>query len=79
MGSTFFDGPDPRGVVGRAGREVAVVRREKDSVDISVVGEEAGVWDERSDVAMLDHAPDVDVSLCKTFSSKSLGGSRDRG
>ncbi len=44
---------------------MADVGGEEDAGDVPVVGEEAGDWDERGDVAVLNHAPDVDVSLVR--------------
>lgn len=44
---------------------MADVGGEEDAGDVSVVGEEARNRDERGDVAVLNHAPDVDVALLK--------------
>jgi len=60
-----IDGPDPSGVVGGAGCEVADVGGKQDAVDVLVVGQKASNRDEGGDVAVLDHAPDVDVALVR--------------
>ena len=57
------DGPDARVVVGGAGRQVADVGAQQDARHVGVVGLEGGDGDEGGDVAVLDHAPDVDVAL----------------
>ena len=57
------DGPDPSVVVGGAGGQVAHVGTDEDAGDVGVVGLEGGDGDEGGEVAVLDHAPDVDVAL----------------
>lgn len=57
------DGPDSSVVVGGAGGEVADVGADENAGDVGVVGLEGGDGDQGGDVAVLDHAPDVDVAL----------------
>ena len=58
-----IDGPDPRGVVGGAGCQVANVGGEQHASDVMVVSKEAGDWNERCDITVLDHTPDVNITL----------------
>ena len=58
-----IDGPDSSVVVGRTGCEVADVGREENSGDVGGVGLERSYWDEGGYVAVLEHAPDVNVAL----------------
>lgn len=64
QGKLFFvNTPDFGGVVGGAGGEVAYVGREEDARYVFCVGLELADGDELGNVAVLDHAPDVAVSL----------------
>lgn len=57
------NGPYPSVVVCRAGGEMAYVRTDQYAGDVGVMCLEGGDGDEGGDIAVLDHAPDVDVAL----------------
>ena len=63
MRGAGVDRPDAGVVVGAAGTKMADVGGEKHAGDVGGVGLEGGYGDERGDVAVLEHAPDVDVAL----------------
>lgn len=63
MWGVRVDGPDAGIVVGAAGGEVADVGREEHAGYVGGVGLEGGHSDEGGDVAVLQHAPDIDVAL----------------
>ena len=60
-----IDGPNAGVVVGAAGAEVADIGGEEHARDVGGVGLEGSDGDEGGDVAVLEHAPDVDVALSK--------------
>ena len=66
------DGPDAGIVVGAAGAEVADVGGEEDAGDVVGVGLKGGDGDKGGDVAVLEHAPDVDVALVDMVSGVLL-------
>jgi len=57
------DGPDAGVVIGAAGGKVADVGGEEHAGYVGCVGLEGGYGDEGGDVAVLEHAPHVDVTL----------------
>lgn len=63
MGGARVDAPDAGVVIGAAGGEVADVGGEEHAGYVGCVGLEGGYSDERGDVAVLEHAPHIDVSL----------------
>ena len=63
MWSCWVDGPDACVVIGAACCEMADVRREEDSSHISGMSLKGRDRYQRGDVAVLKHAPDVDVTL----------------
>jgi len=63
--------PDFGGMVGRAGREVFDVRRKKKTRQVILVCLEHGDRDDARNLGVLDHAPDVDVSLFQREKSAS--------
>ncbi len=56
-------GPDAGVVVSAAGAEVADVGGEEHAGYVGGVGLEGGYSNEGGDVAVLEHAPDIDVAL----------------
>ena len=68
MRGVGVDGPDAGVVVGATGAEVADVGGEEDAGDVGVVGFEGGYGNERGDVAVLEHPPDVDIALLDMIS-----------
>ena len=73
VGSRRVDRPDTGVVVGAAGAEVADVGGEEHTRDVGGVGLEGGDGDEGGNVAVLEHAPDVNVALVQKVSGSWLG------
>jgi hypothetical protein len=72
------DGPDACVVVRGTGCQVADVRGEENTGDVCCVCLERGYGDEGCDVAVLDHAPDVDVAGVVAGAEESaVGGDGD--
>ena len=63
MRGAGINGPDAGIVVGAAGTEMADIRGEKDPSDVRGMSLEGGHSNEGGDVAVLEHAPDIDVPL----------------
>lgn len=57
------NGPNTSGVVGGTGSEVTDVRRKENTGDIGNVGLEARDWNQGRNIAVLDHTPNVDITL----------------
>lgn len=55
--------PDTCRMVGRTGREVSDIGGEENASNVGLMGDKFAYWNERGDVFVLDHAPDVDVAL----------------
>ena len=66
-------------MVGGARREVADVGREEDACDVGHVCLEGCYGDERGNVAVLNHAPDVDIALGFEFSRYEMRRGRTIG
>ena len=62
-GRREIDGPDAGIMISRTCCEMAHVWRKQHASDIGCMCLKRGNWDERSDIAILEHAPDVDISL----------------
>ena len=63
MWSCWVDGPDARIVIGAACCEVTNVRREENSSHVSGMSLKRRYRYQRGDVAVLEHAPNVNVAL----------------
>lgn len=65
MWSCWVNGPNARIVIGAACCEMTDVRREENSSYIGGMSLKRRHWYQRGDVAILEHAPDVNVALEK--------------
>ena len=63
MRGVWIDGPDSRVMVGGTRREVTDVWGKEHAGHIGGVGLKGCYGDEGGDVAVLEHAPDIDIAL----------------
>ena len=63
MGGGWVDGPDACVVIGTACCEMTDVRGEQNSRHVSIMSLKGRYRNQRGEVTILDHAPDVNVAL----------------